>query len=108
MNSGKCIMGKPFMTVWWAIMGFSLSIPVALIAFFIGNTSGDGFFQLCCIIALAYVIFDIGKTFLTQPPSKIKYQEKIAKEDQENQLSGPFDPPGRLVLESNVMQTKKT
>lgn len=55
------------------MMGLSLSIPVAMVSFLIGITPKNNFSHLLFTIALIYVIFEIGKTFITLPPSKIEY-----------------------------------
>ena len=39
---------------------------------------------------------------------KKQNREQIGKEDQERQLSGPFDPPVRLVLEPTAINKNKT
>jgi len=60
----------------WIALGLSLALPTFLLASIFGNPQLDGF-GILCIIGLIYVIFDIGKTVVTLPPSKCKSNIEI-------------------------------
>jgi hypothetical protein len=61
--------------VMWMILGICLTVPVFLLSYLVGYGNFDNL-HILAIIGLGYVIFDIGKTVIISPPSKM-YKVKL-------------------------------